>query len=285
MDHLDSWVRHLRARRRSPSTVASYRADVRLLFDLIGDVGVADVSERDIERFLVSDLQRGLSLATVVRRRRSLHQFFRWLAERGAVERNPVVAAALPPIEESSPDVLTDREMAALLGACGETRKGSGSGEFEARRDTAIVLLLMTTGMRASELIGLTVDDVDLESETARVLGRQHVERSVAVMRLPVAALGAYLIARDDHRLAPTSESLWLGEKGPLTDSGLRQMLERRCRLADIRHVTPHVFRRTYAHEALRRGAAHDALMTAGGWATEQMLRRYAPVPDPSLDG
>ena len=285
MEYLDSWVRHLRARRRSAGTVASYRADVRLLFDLIGDVGVADVSERDIERFLVSDLQRDRSLATVVRRRRSLHQFFRWLAERGAIEHNPVVAAAMPPISESAPDVLTDREMGALLGACGVTRTRSRSGKFEARRDTAIVLLLMTTGMRASELIGLTVDDIDLESETARVFGRQRVERSVALMRLPVTALQAYLIARDDHRLAQASMSLWLGEKGPLTDSGLRQMLERRCRLADIRYVTPHVFRRTYAHEAMRRGATHGTLMIAGGWATEQMLRRYAPVAVPSPDG
>jgi site-specific recombinase XerD len=137
--------------------------------------------------------------------------------------------------------------------------------------------MLITTGIRASELIALSMDDVDLDAETVRVVGRQGRERSIAMLRLPVAGLEAYLLARVNHRYAAISSSLWLGEKGPLTASGLRQMLERRCALADIRSATPHLFRRTFAHEALRRGMSHESLMDAGGWLTDQMPRRYAP--------
>ena len=69
--------------------------------------------------------------------------------------------------------------------------------------------------------------------------------------------------------------NVWLGPRGPLTDSGLRQLLERRCAKAGIRPINPHLFRHTFAHEAKRRGMADDALMSVAGWRSPQVLHRY----------
>lgn len=276
---IDSWARSLRARNRSGATIDSYRADVRHLLDHLGPGAEVDtVTRRQIEDFLAAGLDRGLAPATVARRFRSLQQLYRWLHDEGEIDVNPMAAMEPPRVQVQPPDVLTEAELKALLGACRE-RVGSGdngrSGAFEARRDTAMVLILITTGVRASELMGLRVDDVHFNVETFRVLGKGGRERNVTLLPQPAEALDRYIRARRKHPGAASSNALWLGEKGPLSDSGLRQMLERRCKAAGIRHVNPHLFRHTFAHLAKKRGMADEALMAIAGWNTAQMLQRY----------
>jgi site-specific recombinase XerD len=278
-DLIESWARSLRARNRSQGTIASYRADTRHLLDhLGGDVAVEDVSRRQIEDFLAAGLDRGLSPATVARRFRSLQQLYRWLHVEGEIDTNPMAGLEPPSVPVQPPDVLTDAEIKALIAACRE-RVGTGdngrSGQFEARRDTAMVLLLITTGVRASELIGLTVDDIHFNVETFTVLGKGGRERNVTLLPQPAEALDRYIRARRKHPAAKSTNRLWLGEKGPLTDSGLRQLLERRCKAAGIRKANPHLFRHTFAHLAKKRGMADESLMAIAGWNTSQMLQRY----------
>ena len=68
---------------------------------------------------------------------------------------------------------------------------------------------------------------------------------------------------------------LWLGARGPLSTSGLRQMLERRCHQAGIDPINAHRIRQTFAHEAKVRGMNDDELMAVAGWTSPQMLHRY----------
>jgi site-specific recombinase XerD len=275
---VDSWAKHLRSKRRSPRTIAGYAADVRHLLDHLGDVEPGDITAGHIDDFLAACARDGLSEATALRRYRSARQFCAWLVDEGVLDAQPLARSGPAP-SGSAPAVLTHRELAALLGACDAGRvrgRAERTVQFEARRDTALVLLLMTTGVRASELIGLTVDDVGLDAETIHIAGRASCARELAILPLPIRALGEYLTARVDHPAA-ASPALWLGEKGPLTVSGLRQMLARRCEVAGLERITPQDFRRTFAHEGLRRGASTESLMTAGGWTTDWMLRRYAP--------
>lgn len=277
-DLLDSWARHLRAKNRSHATIESYRADVAHLRAHLGpDVELEDVTRAQIEDFLVACLDRGLAPATVARRFRSLQQLYRWLHAEGELAVDPMAKMDPPRVPVQPPDVLTGAEITALLDACRD-RTGSGSngrsGPFEARRDTAMVLLLVTTGIRASELIGLRLDDIHFNVETFRVVGKGGRERNVTLLPQPAEALDRYLRARRKHPNAKLP-NLWLGEKGALTDSGLRQMLERRCAAAGIRRVNPHLFRHTFAHLAKQRGMADEQLMAIAGWNTPQMLQRY----------
>ena len=278
MDLIDSWGRHLRATRRSASTVRSYCSDARQLLDSVGDLAVGDITALHVEQLLRADVARGLAPATVTRRYRSLQQFGRWLERRGHIDENLFISVELPCLESDPHGVLSARELAALLGVCRPRDPNGRDGavdNFADHRDTAIVVLLVTTGMTASELIGLATDDVDVDAATIHVTGRNRRQRSVHILRSSTETLDGYLRIRHAHRFAMSSSSLWLGEKGPLTYAGLRQMLARRSDAAGVRRSTPHLFRRTFASDALRHGMSAERLMAAGGWETDQMPKRY----------
>ena len=283
MELLASWARSLRAAGRSPATIDSYLADTQRLLDYFGgEVELETVSRRQIQGFLAGGLDAGLAPATVARRFRSLQQLFRWLEDEGEVEVSPMAKMSPPKVPIQPPPVITPDELAALLKACEAPKRKAAAehrtridGErFERVRDTAMILLLATTGIRSAELLGLTVTDINFNVETFTVLGKGSRERVVALLPRPAEAIDRYLRERRRHPLA-RRRALWLGNKGPLTASGLRQMLERRCAKAGIRPINPHLFRHTFAHEAKKRGMADDALMQIAGWRSAQMLHRY----------
>ncbi|MGI9051090.1 MAG: tyrosine-type recombinase/integrase [Ilumatobacteraceae bacterium] len=273
---LASWVRSLRAAGRAPTTVGSYLSDTRHLLNHVGgDTPVEVITRRQIEEFLVAGMDAGLAPATVARRFRSLQQLYRWLDDEDEIDVSPMAKMKPPTVVVQPPDVITADELRALLAACKPAGKGQDRGDrFERTRDTAMILLLATTGVRSAELIGLTVDGLNLNAETFTVLGKGNRQRLVALLPQPAEALDRYLRERRKHP-AHKLPALWLGAKGVLTDSGLRQLLERRCRVAGIRAINPHLFRHTFAHEAKRRGMADDALMQIAGWRSAQMLHRY----------
>jgi integrase len=90
-----------------------------------------------------------------------------------------------------------------------------------------------------------------------------------------VASLDRYLRVRSRHRLAHRDE-LWLGRAGPLSDSGLRQILTRRSDQADIPRMHPHALRHFFADSWLRAGGTESDLMRMTGWKSRQMVDRYA---------
>jgi integrase len=90
-----------------------------------------------------------------------------------------------------------------------------------------------------------------------------------------VKALDRYLRARAKHPAAD-SQALWLGHKGPLTPSGIEQIVRRRGKEAKIANLHPHQLRHTFAHEWLKEGGNEGDLMRLAGWRSRTMLQRYA---------
>jgi site-specific recombinase XerD len=174
-----------------------------------------------------------------------------------------------PAVPEQPVDVLTADQCAALIRVC----KGT---TFENRRDEAVLRLLLDTGMRASELIGLRLDDIDKERSLAFVEGKGGRDRACPYGAKTTDALRRYLRARARHPMAGGTDALWLGKKGPLTDSGLRQLMERRGKDAGVNNLHPHRFRHTFAHTWLAAGGQEQDLMRLAGWRTREMVGRYA---------
>ena len=172
-----------------------------------------------------------------------------------------------PAIPETPPPVLTEDQIRKLLAAM------SGIG-FDERRDSAITLLLVDTGIRLAEITGLTVEDIDWEHETLIVLGKGRRPRTVAFGRKVAKALDRYVRSRGAHYDA-ASPWLWLGRKGRLTSNGIAQMLRRRAREAGIGALNPHLFRHTFAHQWLAEGGSEGDLMRLAGWRSRTMLMRY----------
>ncbi len=216
----------------------------------------------------MADLTERVSPATVAKHYRSLQQLFRWLEDDGEIPASPMARMKPPEVPEQPVPVLTDDELIRLL-ACA---KGN---TFENRRDTAILRLLIDTGIRAAELIGIGVEDVDDDQDVVFVVGKGRRGRAVPYGAKTADALRRYLRARVRHPLA-SSPALWLGKKGPMTDSGLRQMLERRGADAGVENVHPHRFRHSFAHTWLAAGGQEQDLMRLAGWRTREMVGRYA---------
>jgi site-specific recombinase XerD len=135
--------------------------------------------------------------------------------------------------------------------------------------------MLIDTGMRSGELAGLDVEDLDSEHNVAHVMGKGRRGRAVPYGAKTADALRRYLRARSQHPQAGLP-ALWVGKKGRVTDSGVRQMLERRATDAGVENVHPHRFRHTYAHTWLASGGQEQDLMRLAGWRSREMVGRYA---------
>jgi integrase/recombinase XerC len=145
---------------------------------------------------------------------------------------------------------------------------------FEARRDTALLMLLLDTGARRAEMVGIKLADVDLELDVLLVLGKGRRERTLPFGRRAGQALDRYLRARGRHKYADLPW-LWLGQNGRLTDTGLRMMLRRRGSQVGLPGLHPHQLRHTFAHEWLAQGGTEGDLMRIAGWKSRAMLQRY----------
>jgi site-specific recombinase XerD len=269
---LQDWRISLRALGRSPATIASYLTVGESLSVYLAaqgmPTGAGAVAREHVEHYLADMRDRGLSAATVAKHYRSLQQLFKWLVADGEIARSPMERMSPPSVPEQPVAVLDDDALAGLLATC----KGN---TFENRRDTAIIRLLIDTGMRAGELCGLTIEDVSFDLQVAHVLGKGGRNRACPFGSKTADALRRYLRfrARHDHASA---QWLWLGKKGRMTDSGLRQMLERRCADAGLPPVHPHQFRHTFAHDWLATGGQEHDLMRLAGWRSREMVGRYA---------
>lgn len=268
---LPDWRIHLKAKGRSSATINSYLTVGRAFVDYLTAQGMpttaTGVTREHIEHYL-AEMQDRVAPATVAKHYRSLQQLFRWLVDDGELSRSPMERMQAPSVPEQPVPVLTVEDLGKLLDSC----KGN---TFENRRDMAIFRLFIDTGMRAGELAGLDVDDLDTEHAIARVLGKGGRGRACPYGAKTADALRRYLRFRRAHTLA-ASPALWLGKKGRMTDSGIRQMLERRAAEAEVPNVHPHRFRHTFAHLWLADGGQETDLMRLAGWRTREMVGRYA---------
>jgi integrase len=122
--------------------------------------------------------------------------------------------------------------------------------------------------------VGLRVGDWDRRRDFLTFRGKTG-ERIVSVSSSTGEALARYLRARSAHRLADKADALWLSLKGELKDSGVAQLLVRRCQQAGLHRLNPHRFRHTFSHEFRAQGGSEGDLMYLAGWSSTAMAHRY----------
>ncbi|HEV8670934.1 MAG TPA: tyrosine-type recombinase/integrase [Candidatus Limnocylindria bacterium] len=267
---LPSWERSLHAQNKSPRTIVAYLEGVRLLAAYLRAQGMptnaGHVRREHVEAFIADQVARWRP-STARTRFRDWQQFFNWCVAEGEIRTSPMARMIPPAIPEESPAVLTEDALRQLLKAC------EGSAFLE-RRDTAIVRLFLDSGVRLAELAGLRTADLDLANGVAVVMGKGRRPRACPYGTRTATALDRYLRLRAGHKQA-ADERVWLGLGGPMTDSGIRQMIAERARRAGIAPIHPHLFRHTFAHHWLASGGQEGDLMRLAGWRSRAMVTRY----------
>jgi integrase/recombinase XerC len=174
-----SFRRTLEAENKSPRTIEAYTDAVRLLASYCQAHGhplvASDLEREHIQVFIADQLARWKP-ATAHNRYRGLHAFFKWAVTEGDLETNPMQGMRPPQLPEQPIEVIGPEHLARLLKTC----KGR---DFISRRDTAIILLLVDTGMRRAEYAGMTLDDVDLDQRIVWVLGKGRRPRALPIGR------------------------------------------------------------------------------------------------------
>lgn len=252
---LDRFIQHAeKIRGLSPHTVRAYQADLARYFEWAERRGANPLhpSHRELRGFLAELDAAGYSRRTIARRLAAVRSFMRYLHDSGVHTADTSVVIATPKIPRTLPSVLADEAVAALLDAPDPTTPIG-------IRDRAVLELLHATGIRVSELSGLTRSAVDLRRGSATVLGKGGRERVVPVHRLALRRLDHYL-AEGRPRLVcagrPT-EALFLSVRGnPMSPDAVRRMLKKHLSTTgEAMSISPHTLRHTFATHLLEGGA------------------------------
>jgi len=190
----------------SAATTDSYLRVGRALCEFLVTNGLPecarDIPRDHVETYLAAMFERKVQNrkgtvrpATVAKHFRSLQQLFRWLVDDGEIEGSPMERMRPPAVPEQPVPIVIDAHIEALLAPC-------KANTFQNRRDLAIIRLFLDTGMRAGELAGLRVNDVDQEEATAHVLGKGGRHRACPYGARTADALRRYIRARRAHRYA-----------------------------------------------------------------------------------
>jgi site-specific recombinase XerD len=232
----------------------------------LGPTTVEAATRADLEAFMADVLARRAP-STAATYYKVLKVLYAWLLDEQEVDADPM-ARMKPPIVPAKPVPIVPADgLKRLFQAC-------AGKDFEARRDTALIMLLLDTGARRAEMVGLTLADIDLDLDVLLVVGKGRRERALPFGRKAGEALDRYLRARGRHKDAELPW-LWLGLKGRLTEWGLVQMLRRRGAQVGLPGLHPHQLRHTFAHEWLVQGGGETDLMQIAGWKSRTMLQRY----------
>jgi site-specific recombinase XerD len=278
---LRSYTLSLTAQGMSPRTIETYTHSVRDFAIFLEARGMPlephALSREHVEEFIAhlrtatSPLtRRPYSIATANNRHRGLQAFFRWLVEIGELTSSPMVNMRPPRIPESPPATVTVDDVKRILTGC----RGN---DFKSRRDAAIIMLFMHTGLRRRELARLKLEDIDWAARPdpiAYVMGKGSRPRAVAIGTLAARALDMYTNwARSTHKHAALPE-LWIGERGAVTEDGIYDILTKRAQAAGVT-CHPHQLRHLMAYRWLQAGGSETSLMRHMGWRSPKMVARY----------
>ncbi len=280
-----TWLRLERG--RASSTIEAYRRDLRewtAHLDTL-DRAVIDVGEDDIVDWIHALRSGALAASTIKRRVVAVRSLHRYLAEEEIIAADPGADVTPPPVERGLPKALTEDQIECLLDAVG------GDAPV-ARRDRAVLETLYGTGIRISELVGMSLRDLDLHDGYLRVVGKGDKERVVPVLGQANDALAHWLELDGRGSMIPRQwrrrddeEAVFLNQRGGrLGRQGTWLLVKAhgaQAGLADV--LTPHALRHSCATHLLDHGADIRAVQELLGHASIGTTQVYTSVSSERL--
>ncbi len=279
---LDDYLRYLEeGRQLSPNTVAAYRRDLTQFRQWLGTQysgwGWADVDRLDLRSYLGHLTRRDLARRTISRKLSAIRTFYRWLHREQVVEANPARTLRSPKLERKLPAWLSRSDVDRMF-VLAENRAAEGG--FRGARDLAILETFYATGMRVSELQGLTLADVDLVSDQVKVRGKGRKERIVPLGASAVRALRRYEPRRRKAIAgagSPDRDALFVSENGTrLSTRRIQGIVQELLNaVADEGELSTHSLRHSFATHLLDAGADLMAVKELLGHASLSTTQIY----------
>jgi integrase/recombinase XerC len=259
----------------SRHTIINYRRDILEFAEEAGtETDVGSLDKRIIRNYVYSLNIKNKS-SSVARKISTLRTFFKFMEQENIVRHNPMGSIPMPKQEQHIPVFLSVDEVFALLESPGHEGRV---------RDSAILELLYSTGMRVSELVACNLASLDFDSEMVRVKGKGNRERIVPMGKQAIKGLRAYFGERDEllrNRLQQGKKidkrALFLNKRGTrLTARSVERLIAEYGRKAGIdKPVTPHVLRHSFATHLLEMGADMRSVQELLGHASLSTTQKY----------
>ncbi len=269
-------------RGRAPATIRAYRRDLSEWARYLADRGrpTAEATEGDVTEYLHDLRDVGLATTSLVRALSAIRGLYRFLVADDVVTADCTADVEVPRVPRGVPKALPETDVERLIDAV----QGSGP---KARRDRAVLELLYGTGMRVSELVGLSLADLDLDAALIRAFGKGSKERLVPIGRLADEALRAWLAPDGRGRFEPErwrrrgdQEAAFLNARGGrLTRQGAWLVLKGYADQVGLgNRVSPHVLRHSCATHMLDHGADIRTVQELLGHASISTTQLYTLV-------
>lgn len=267
------FLQYLQSEKRySAHTLRAYQSDLQ---QLAAHLGVAEdelqkVSYRRLRTWFSDLMAQGLSSRSVNRKISAASAYYRYLVREGVLAQNPVEKVVNPKNGKRLPFFYKEQQLHSLLDA----EVGEG---YEAHRDHAVIELLYGTGMRLSELVGLRLGDVSLDSQTVKVLGKGNKQRIIPLSPNLCSELKSYLEVLQQSFTASSDSALFRTAKGAPVYAGLVYRLVRRSLTEQGvgGKKSPHVLRHSFATHMLNNGADLNSIKDLLGHASLSATQVY----------
>ena len=280
------FLEHLkRERNYSDKTIDAYKRDIEKFFDFLlkEDVNMDEVDAIIIRNFFTNEILSGVSKRSCKRRLCALKQFYKFLLREQYIKDDPFTFVESPKTEKRYPRVLYKEQVEQLIE---ENRKRNDSLMF---RDQAILSVLYYSGIRASELCALTVQDVALKQRRVRIQhGKGNKERIVPINEICRKDIENYLKYSRNDLLLLTKEPtpvLFLNSKGnPLTVRGLEYILDSiEKKTGTFLDLHPHILRHSFATHLLENGADIRIIQELLGHESINATQIYTHVTEKAM--
>jgi integrase/recombinase XerC len=286
---IPQFIRYLTVEKNaSPHTCRCYQRDLEGFEDFLKNSGMVLTSSAEVEwgkmdriaiRKYLSFLHRKNKKSSIARKISTLRSFFRYLNKEQMIASNPAKSVSTPKVEKTLPTTLTVDEAFRLMESPKSlSEKFPPAGRKDNKlRDRAILELLYSSGLRVSELVGLSLKQIDLDLGIVRVMGKGRKERIVPVGGKATESLNAYL---NERGMVKDEDPLFVNFLGGrLTARSIGRLIKKYTRQSGIfRKVSPHSLRHTFATHLLDAGADIREIQEMLGHSSLSTTQRYTHV-------
>ncbi len=266
--HIENFLRYLDLQKgASEHTLRAYKKDLQEFAEFTRKPA-EEIEMIDVRGFVAQQIKNGLNKTTAGRRLAAIRSFLKYLLREGYIKANPAKLVSTPKAPKPLPKFLSVDETFSLI-------EQSGGLGFMMARDRAILELLYSSGLRVSEIAGLTMEDVNTKEGLVKVKGKGKKERILPVGSKAVDAIKSYLVEK--MLLKRRNKAVFLNRRGEkLSDRGIRRIVVKYARQTGISgRVGPHTIRHTFASHLLQSGADLRVIQELLGHASLSTTQKY----------